>query len=171
MQVAHLRKFKLFCSSAMDAEDFVNNSPSNGTTTDVRKLASYFSTADYCVFCVMLLASAAIGAYYGYVAKKKKKENSDEFFKAGRSMTAFPIALSLIARSVIYMSYLSCKRIKSFCIVVEQDIAMAIKLLVLRRVYMARIISTRIARLKNCLRCDVSIGLLTSLLGQCQETR
>lgn len=64
----------------------------------VGELAVLFGWQDYLVFGLMLALSAAIGIYYGFFAKKTG--DTEEFLMAGRSMTTFPIAMSLIARSV-----------------------------------------------------------------------
>ena len=52
-----------------------------------------FSIIDYVVFIVLLIASLAIGVYYGVRGNK----TTDEFLLAGRSMSPGPVALSLIA--------------------------------------------------------------------------
>ena len=54
-----------------------------------------FGWADYLVFVLMLVASAAIGVYYACVGRKKT--STDEFLMAGRNMGTFPVAMSLIA--------------------------------------------------------------------------
>jgi hypothetical protein len=73
-----------------------SNSSGHQKTSD---LALLFTWVDYLVFGLMLGASAAIGVYYGFFAKKKA-DDTEEFLMAGKSMTTFPIAMSLIARSV-----------------------------------------------------------------------
>ena len=62
---------------------------SNGETTN------FFGWADYLVFVLMLVASAAIGIYYACVSRKTK--TTDEFLMAGRNMGTFPVAMSLLA--------------------------------------------------------------------------
>jgi Na+/proline symporter len=54
-----------------------------------------FGWADYLVFGAMLAISAAIGVYYACVGGKQK--STTEFLMAGRNMSTFPVAMSLIA--------------------------------------------------------------------------
>uniref|UniRef100_A0A8C7SYY8 Solute carrier family 5 member 8 n=1 Tax=Oncorhynchus mykiss TaxID=8022 RepID=A0A8C7SYY8_ONCMY len=54
-----------------------------------------FVAADYAVFALMLLVSAAIGVYYAIVGRGQS--SSREFLMGGQSMTAVPVALSLTA--------------------------------------------------------------------------
>lgn len=54
-----------------------------------------FVAADYAVFALMLLVSAAIGVYYAIVGRGQS--SSREFLMGGQSMTAIPVALSLTA--------------------------------------------------------------------------
>ncbi|XP_022082766.1 sodium-coupled monocarboxylate transporter 1-like [Acanthaster planci] len=56
---------------------------------------SYFQAADYIVCGVMLLASVAIGVYYG--VKGGGQRNSSSYVLADRSMTVAPVTLSLTA--------------------------------------------------------------------------
>ena len=58
-----------------------------------------FHVADYVVFGLMLLISAAIGIYHGCTGGKQRTTN--EYLLGNRSMKTFPIAISLLA------SYLS----------------------------------------------------------------
>lgn len=62
---------------------------------DVNELVQRFSWADYLVFVAMLLVSAVIGIFYGFCGKKEN--DTKEFLMAGKSMTTFPVAMSLIA--------------------------------------------------------------------------
>jgi hypothetical protein len=64
---------------------------------DLEQLRSKFAWADYTVFAVLLGVSAFIGIYYGFIKKKHNKSTTD-FLMAGRSMSTFPMAMSLIAR-------------------------------------------------------------------------
>lgn len=68
-----------------------------GLASRSAKLASLFGYTDYFVFFFMLLVSAGIGVFYGFIAKKKG-DSTKEFLMAGKSMSSFPIAMSLIAR-------------------------------------------------------------------------
>lgn len=54
-----------------------------------------FSIADYIVFILLLVLSALIGIYYGFVAKKKQ-DNTAEYLLGGKQLTLFPISISLI---------------------------------------------------------------------------
>ena len=56
---------------------------------------SYFQIADYIVCGLMLLASIAIGVYYGL--KGGGQRTSSAYILADRSMTFVPITLSLLA--------------------------------------------------------------------------
>ncbi|PNF32377.1 hypothetical protein B7P43_G10101 [Cryptotermes secundus] len=64
----------------------------------------YFSWADYTVFGVMLLVSAAIGVYHGCVGRFRRGENtgparseSGEFLMASGQMGTIPVAVSMLA--------------------------------------------------------------------------
>jgi len=59
-------------------------------------LSSRFQWPEYVVFGAMLGISAGIGIFYGCVGGKQK--TTSEFLMAGRSMSTFPMAMSLIAR-------------------------------------------------------------------------
>ncbi|XP_069172596.1 sodium-coupled monocarboxylate transporter 2-like [Procambarus clarkii] len=63
-------------------------------TVSVTELADRFTWIDYMVFGLMLALSAAIGIFYGCFSKK---QDTKEFLMAGKSMTTFPVAMSLIA--------------------------------------------------------------------------
>ncbi|XP_069172585.1 sodium-coupled monocarboxylate transporter 2 [Procambarus clarkii] len=63
-------------------------------TVSVTELADRFTWIDYTVFGLMLGLSAAIGVFYGCFSKK---QDTKEFLMAGKSMTTFPVAMSLIA--------------------------------------------------------------------------
>ncbi|XP_063602363.1 sodium-coupled monocarboxylate transporter 1-like [Penaeus indicus] len=62
---------------------------------NTQDLAEHFTWVDYTVFGLMLAVSAAIGIFYGLCSKKK--QDTKEFLMAGKSMTTFPVAMSLIA--------------------------------------------------------------------------
>jgi len=57
-----------------------------------------FSPWDYVVFAIILAIASAIGLFYGCVGNKQS--STSEFLMAGRSMSAFPVALSLLASFV-----------------------------------------------------------------------
>jgi len=55
----------------------------------------HFHWADYVVFSLFLLTSAAIGVYYGFTGGRQT--STKEFLLGGRSLKALPVALSLHA--------------------------------------------------------------------------
>ncbi|XP_045620487.2 sodium-coupled monocarboxylate transporter 2 [Procambarus clarkii] len=63
-------------------------------TVSVTELVDRFTWIDYLVFGLMLALSAVIGIFYGCFSKK---QDTKEFLMAGKSMTTFPVAMSLIA--------------------------------------------------------------------------
>ncbi|KAK7084762.1 hypothetical protein SK128_014013, partial [Halocaridina rubra] len=62
---------------------------------NVDDLVARFSWVDYLVFALMLAVSAGIGIFFGFF--DKKRQDTQEFLMAGKSMTTFPVAMSLIA--------------------------------------------------------------------------
>lgn len=54
-----------------------------------------FGVTDYIVFGIMLLISAGIGVWYAIV--DRKKSNTQEFLMGGRSLSVFPVAMSVLA--------------------------------------------------------------------------
>lgn len=54
-----------------------------------------FDWFEYIVFFGMLLASAAIGIYFGFC--KKQQDTVAEYMLGGKKMPIVPVALSLIA--------------------------------------------------------------------------
>lgn len=58
-------------------------------------MVSRFTIWDYLVFCGMLVVSSAIGVYCAFVGTKKV--STDEFLMGGRQLSAFPVALSILA--------------------------------------------------------------------------
>jgi sodium-coupled monocarboxylate transporter 8/12 len=59
-------------------------------------LSARFKWPEYLVFGAMLGISAGIGVFYGCFGGKQK--TTSEFLMASRSMSTFPMAMSLIAR-------------------------------------------------------------------------
>uniref|UniRef100_A0A8D8DPY0 Sodium-coupled monocarboxylate transporter 1 n=2 Tax=Culex pipiens TaxID=7175 RepID=A0A8D8DPY0_CULPI len=55
-----------------------------------------FSTVDYVIFAALLLLSALIGVYFGFVSKIKQN-NTKEYLLGGKTMSKFPVSASLIA--------------------------------------------------------------------------
>lgn len=62
-------------------------------------LVKHFSIIDYGVFISMLLVSALIGIYFGFISKKKQNTTT-EYLLGGKQMNFFPIAASLIASHI-----------------------------------------------------------------------
>ncbi|XP_054159817.1 sodium-coupled monocarboxylate transporter 1-like [Oppia nitens] len=60
----------------------------------VDQIENNFSLADYSVFAAMLCISTAIGVYYAF---KKKNASNKEFLTANKSLSMFPVAMSLLA--------------------------------------------------------------------------
>ena len=60
---------------------------------------NYFTVIDYGVFVVMLLLSALIGVYFGFISKKKQN-NTSEYLLGSKQMGFFPVAASLIASHI-----------------------------------------------------------------------
>lgn len=59
----------------------------------------FFSTVDYVIFAGLLLLSALIGVYFGFVSKIKQN-NTKEYLLGGKTMNKFPVSASLIATHV-----------------------------------------------------------------------
>lgn len=69
--------------------------------SDVNMSLQHFDWPDYSVFLVMLVGSALIGIYFGFVKKQSDHRDSDmvrEYLMGGKQLSAFPVALSLVAR-------------------------------------------------------------------------
>ncbi|GIY33833.1 sodium-coupled monocarboxylate transporter 1 [Caerostris darwini] len=54
-----------------------------------------FGLVDYLVFALMLLFSAGVGVWYAIA--DRKKANTQEFLMGGRSLSVFPVAMSVLA--------------------------------------------------------------------------
>lgn len=54
-----------------------------------------FSLMDYFMFIVMLFLCILIGIYFGFL---RKSNTEADYLMGGRTMSVFPIALSLVAR-------------------------------------------------------------------------
>ncbi|PRD26292.1 UNVERIFIED_CONTAM: Sodium-coupled monocarboxylate transporter 2 [Trichonephila clavipes] len=54
-----------------------------------------FGIVDYAVFALMLLFSASVGVWYAI--KDRKKTDTQEFLMGGRSLSVFPVAMSVLA--------------------------------------------------------------------------
>ncbi|ODN05899.1 Sodium-coupled monocarboxylate transporter 2 [Orchesella cincta] len=71
---------------------------SNKTVFDVQDFAALFKWPEYCVFVAVLVVSMGIGVFYGFFNKKNRTH--EEFLMASRSMSVFPVTLSLICSFV-----------------------------------------------------------------------
>ncbi|XP_050394459.1 sodium-coupled monocarboxylate transporter 2 [Patella vulgata] len=58
-------------------------------------IVNSFTPWDYVIFAAILVISAGIGFYFAF--KDRKKKNIHEFLLAGRNMSPYPVALSLLA--------------------------------------------------------------------------
>lgn len=65
----------------------------------VEEASSLFSVLDYSIFVIVLVLSALIGVYYGFISKKKQNTTA-EYLLGGKSMSTFPVSLSLIASNI-----------------------------------------------------------------------
>ncbi|XP_078099028.1 sodium-coupled monocarboxylate transporter 1 isoform X2 [Sander vitreus] len=68
-------------------------------------VAGSFLVADYVVFAVMLLVSAAVGVYYAWADRSQR--SSGDFLMGGRRLTALPVSLSLTASFMSAITVLS----------------------------------------------------------------
>ncbi|CAJ1054382.1 sodium-coupled monocarboxylate transporter 1-like isoform X1 [Xyrichtys novacula] len=67
--------------------------------------AGSLGVADYVVFALMLVVSAAVGVYYAWTSRGKG--TSREFLTGGRRLTALPVSLSLTASFMSSITVLS----------------------------------------------------------------
>lgn len=67
--------------------------------------AGSFAGADYTVFALMLVVSAAVGVYYAWADRGQR--SSGDFLMGGRSLTALPVSLSLTASFMSAITVLS----------------------------------------------------------------
>lgn len=56
-----------------------------------------FGWLDYALFSLLLLVSVLIGVYFGFFSKQ---DSTTEYLLGGKRMGCFPVAMSIIARSV-----------------------------------------------------------------------
>ncbi|KAG7212741.1 hypothetical protein KM043_013006 [Ampulex compressa] len=86
------------------SDDLLANwAPEMPTVQEVSKSMQNFRTPDYTVFALMLVASGAIGIYFGFV---KKFSGEDEYLVGGRNMNIFPVSVSLVASIISGISLL-----------------------------------------------------------------
>lgn len=64
-----------------------------------------FALADYVLFALMLVVSAAVGIYYAWVDRSRR--NPGNFLTGGRKLTALPVSLSLTASFMSAITVLS----------------------------------------------------------------
>lgn len=64
-----------------------------------------FQAADYVVFAVMLMISAAVGVYFAWT--DRGQSSSGDFLTGGRRLTALPVSLSLTASFMSAITVLS----------------------------------------------------------------
>lgn len=82
-------------SEDKDSDDLLTNwAPEMPTVQEINKSMQNFAIPDYTVFVLMLLVSAFVGIYFGFI---KKISGEDEYLVGGRNMKTFPISSSLIA--------------------------------------------------------------------------
>uniref|UniRef100_A0A8D3B1Z5 Solute carrier family 5 member 8 n=1 Tax=Scophthalmus maximus TaxID=52904 RepID=A0A8D3B1Z5_SCOMX len=72
---------------------------------DLSKYIGSFVTADYVVFALMLLVSAAVGVYFAWADRGQR--SSGDFLMGGRRLTALPVSLSLTASFMSAITVLS----------------------------------------------------------------
>lgn len=71
---------------------------------DVNENLQHFDWIDYVVFMFMLVSCAAVGVYFGFIDKNRKRshanasEVAEDYLMGGKKMNIVPIALSLVAR-------------------------------------------------------------------------
>lgn len=70
----------------------------NKTIFDEKNYSELFQWPEYCVFAAVLIVSLGIGVFFGFFDKKNK--TNEEFLMASRSMSIFPVTLSLICSFV-----------------------------------------------------------------------
>lgn len=60
--------------------------------------SALFGWIEYTIFAVVVILSMAIGVFYGFF--KKNNKTNEDFLVGGRSMSIFPVTLSLVCRCV-----------------------------------------------------------------------
>ncbi|KAG4074821.1 hypothetical protein HA402_014375 [Bradysia odoriphaga] len=81
---------------------------------DVKSNLQHFDWIDYGVFLFMLISCAAVGVYFGFIDKNKKRKRSasnateiaQEYLFGGRQMAVVPVAMSLVASFISGISLL-----------------------------------------------------------------
>uniref|UniRef100_A0A4W6DYG4 Solute carrier family 5 member 8 n=1 Tax=Lates calcarifer TaxID=8187 RepID=A0A4W6DYG4_LATCA len=72
---------------------------------DLHLSTDSFAVADYVVFALMLVVSAAVGVYYAWADRGQR--SSGDFLMGGRRLTALPVSLSLTASFMSAITVLS----------------------------------------------------------------
>lgn len=95
-----LHLFTEDCLSANSVNNSLNNYISSFGVTSTKMsggspAAGSLMVADYVVFALMLLVSAAVGVYYAWVSRGRG--NSKDFLTGSRKLTALPVSMSLTA--------------------------------------------------------------------------
>ncbi len=65
-----------------------------------------FHWADYLVLGISLFLSCAVGVYYGIMDRKWKRNTTEDFLMAGRTMSILPVAVSMVATIMSAISIL-----------------------------------------------------------------
>ena len=86
---------RVLCLYFLEHEGMANN------TNDSR-----FHWADYVVFVLTLILSCSVGIFYAVRDKFKKRNKLDDFLLAGRSMSVFPVAVSMFVSWLSAISFL-----------------------------------------------------------------
>lgn len=72
---------------------------------DVMMNLQRFSWPDYLVLVLMLFLCILIGIYFGF---NQKSNSENEYLMGGRTMSIFPVAMSLVARYFSSNTYINC---------------------------------------------------------------
>uniref|UniRef100_W8B9S6 Sodium-coupled monocarboxylate transporter 1 n=1 Tax=Ceratitis capitata TaxID=7213 RepID=W8B9S6_CERCA len=89
---------------SVDSAD-ISTPAHNINVAELSSSLQHFGFVDYFVFVLMLVVCAVIGSYFGFVDKKKTRDNEKrrgsealDYLVGGRKMKVIPVALSLVAR-------------------------------------------------------------------------
>lgn len=92
-------KFNIICTIFVDSIEStkIDIMDNNVTSTLIGHKLEYltFGWTDYMLFVSLLGVSIIIGVYFGFF---KKQDNTTEYLLGGKTMSFFPISMSLIAR-------------------------------------------------------------------------
>ncbi|CAD6991895.1 unnamed protein product [Ceratitis capitata] len=97
---------------SVDSAD-ISTPAHNINVAELSSSLQHFGFVDYFVFVLMLVVCAVIGSYFGFVDKKKTRDNEKrrgsealDYLVGGRKMKVIPVALSLVASFVSGISLL-----------------------------------------------------------------